>query len=209
MILLFYPCNEVLPWDMRLLIGTGVECWFGHTWRPWSLPWPWDSAWVTLLRGRLISLRGLVISLLLWRHRLQSFKTPNGWHFFSLKQRKKQSSQKKKKVACVLAMVKQCMMSKWFSWNWQTHHTLTKQGHWWMQFNNTDSTILCGRLPGERSRHPLDREKEAASISIFPIFIPRDRKLNKGTAVWNHYQTISLQVFIAFLLENLLACKLI
>lgn len=98
MVLWFYPSDEVLPWEIRLVTGIRVESWFNNTWQPWNLLWRWDlSFWLPLLHGQLIRLRRLVIFLSLQRHRLESLKAPNSWHFFSLKQRSKILMGKKKK----------------------------------------------------------------------------------------------------------------
>lgn len=172
MVLWFYPSDEVLPWEIRLVIGIRVESWFNDTWQPWNLLWRWDlSFWLPLLHGQLIHLRRLVIFLSLQRHRLESLKAPNSWHFFSLKQRSKiLMGKKKKKVTCVLTMAKKPMMKNQSSWNWQTHLPLAEQMHWRMEFSNRDSVNIRGHLPGDSSRDFLDRKKEATSSFIFPIF---------------------------------------
>lgn len=159
MLLWFYPSNEVLPWKIRLVIGIRVESWFNHTWQPWNLLWHWDLCfWLPLLHGQLIRLRRLVIFLSLQRHRLESLRAPNSWHFFSLKQRNKILRGKKKYHLC-LNYGKKPMMNNQSSRNWQTHLTLTEQMHWRMEFSNTDNMIIRGHLPGDSSRDSLDRKK--------------------------------------------------
>lgn len=111
----FYPGSKVLSWSIGLVIRIGVKSRFSHTWLSWDPPLSWFLARVPLVHSQVVSLRRLVISLLLQGHWLESFKAPNRWHCFSLKQANKMKQPfhwRTKHAICILPVEKKRLKLK-------------------------------------------------------------------------------------------------